>query len=226
MFTYLIPLSQRKRSLTGAVVGLALAVCAAVPIAPAAAADGAEPAAVLPAPVAPETGPALPEAPPFYGNVELKARLDAPGRLMIAGERMHLGLLRRFYTAHGYQLVWDTHGAEMSRLRDAVLRADAHALDPALFHAPALVNRLSALSEVERDLLVSELNGRRTVLLATHDLGYVAEVAQGVAFLSRGRIVGHCQTAGAGPAELRERYAEALAHRSSGEARRPVSVVS
>ena len=49
---------------------------------------------------------AIPNMTPFLGNPELKARLDFPGKLTVAGERMHDQLLRRFYTAHGYQTVW------------------------------------------------------------------------------------------------------------------------
>ena len=94
---------------------------------------------------------------PFTGNVELKARLDAPGKLMVAGERMHGRLLRRFYVAHGYQTVWDSHPVEASRLmRDAVLRASEHGLDPGLFHGAALGDRGPNLSPVERDLLLSD----------------------------------------------------------------------
>ena len=48
-----------------------------------------------------------PNVTPFLGNPELKAQLDVQGKLAVAGERMHDQLLRRFYTAHGYQTVWD-----------------------------------------------------------------------------------------------------------------------
>jgi ABC-type glutathione transport system ATPase component len=58
---------------------------------------------------------------------------------------------------------------------------------------------------------VEALGGNLTAILATHDLGYVAEVADEVVFLNRGRVVGRCGLAGLSPAELRERYAEALA---------------
>jgi murein L,D-transpeptidase YcbB/YkuD len=94
---------------------------------------------------------------PFTGNIELKSRLDAPGKLTIAGERLHVWLLRRFYVAHGYQTVWDGHPEEGSRLlRDAVLRAGEHGLDPGLFHSAALGERSPNLSPVERDLLLSD----------------------------------------------------------------------
>jgi murein L,D-transpeptidase YcbB/YkuD len=94
---------------------------------------------------------------PFTVNPELKTRLDAPGKLTIAGERLHDWLLRHFYIAHGYQTVWDGHPAEAERLlRDAVLRAADHGLDPGLFHGKALGERGPNLSPVERDLLLSD----------------------------------------------------------------------
>lgn len=94
---------------------------------------------------------------PFTGNLELKARLDAPGKLTVAGERLHVWLLRRFYVAHGYKTVWDERTAEASwLLRDAVLRAADHGLDPGLFHSAVLGERGPRVSPVERDLLLSD----------------------------------------------------------------------
>jgi L,D-transpeptidase YcbB len=109
------------------------------------------------------TGPGVPEpdagspnATPFLGNPELKARLDPRGKLTVAGERMHDRLLRRFYAVHGYQTVWDSHPAEARRLWEMILRADEHGLDPNLFHSATLAGRSAALSPVERDLLLSD----------------------------------------------------------------------
>jgi murein L,D-transpeptidase YcbB/YkuD len=104
---------------------------------------------------------ATPEAPssdtsPFSGNPELKARLDAPGKLVIAGEQLHTHLLQRFYTAHGYQTVWEHSSQGASRLHAMILRAADHGLDPALFHSVALATRGAVLPPVERDLLVSD----------------------------------------------------------------------
>jgi murein L,D-transpeptidase YcbB/YkuD len=107
-------------------------------------------------PAAPEPPTTSPEGIAFTGNVELKARLDAPGSLVIAGERMHPASLRRFYIAHGYQTVWDTQPIEANRLRDAVLRAGNHGLDPGLFHGALLGVRGQSLSPAERDLLLSD----------------------------------------------------------------------
>jgi murein L,D-transpeptidase YcbB/YkuD len=106
---------------------------------------------------APGPDTAAPDSVPFTGNAELKTRLEAPGRLAIAGERLHGWLLRRFYIAHGYQTVWDGHPAEANRLlRDAVLRAADHGLDPGLFHSNALGEHGPNLSAEERDLLLSD----------------------------------------------------------------------
>ena len=55
---------------------------------------------------------AIPNMPSFVGNPELKARLDLPGKLTVAGERVHHQLLQRFYAAHDYQTVWTSHPAE------------------------------------------------------------------------------------------------------------------
>lgn len=112
----------------------------------------------VPAANAAASGPDVenPDGAAVNGNVELKARLDAPGNLAIAGERLHPALLRRFYIAHGYQTVWDAHPAEADRLRDAVLQAGNHALDPGLFHAVLFGERGRGLSAVDRDLVLSD----------------------------------------------------------------------
>jgi L,D-transpeptidase YcbB len=92
----------------------------------------------------------------FVGNPALKERLDVPGKLTVAGERVHDLLLRRFYAAHGYQTVWGSHPRVASRLWDTILRADEQGLDPGLFHSTTLAGRSLALSPVERDLLLSD----------------------------------------------------------------------
>jgi len=119
--------------------------------------------AVEPGEDASPTGPTVlepnagsPNVIPFLGNPELKARLDPPGKLTVGGERMHDRLLRRFYAVHGYQTVWDNYPAAARRLWDMILRADEHGLDPNLFHSATLAQRSSALSPVERDLLLSD----------------------------------------------------------------------
>ena len=119
--------------------------------------------AVEPGEDASTTGPTVsepnvgsPNVIPFLGNPELKAQLDPPGKLTVGGERMHDRLLRRFYAVHGYRTVWDSHPAAARRLWDMILCADEHGLDPNLFHSATLAQRSSALSPVERDLLLSD----------------------------------------------------------------------
>jgi L,D-transpeptidase YcbB len=97
-----------------------------------------------------------PDTAPFVGNIELKSRLDAPGKLAIAGERLHGALLRRFYVAHEYRTVWDNHPSEANRLRNVILRAADHGLDPDLFHSSALGEHSTRLSAIDRDLLLSD----------------------------------------------------------------------
>jgi murein L,D-transpeptidase YcbB/YkuD len=108
----------------------------------------------IPAAPGSDTQPA--DITPFSGNIELKTRLDAPGKLTIAGQRLHLALLRPFYVAHGYRTVWDNRPEEISRLREAVSHAGDHGLDPNLFHSAALGEHGSMLPPVERDLLLSD----------------------------------------------------------------------
>lgn len=106
---------------------------------------------------APGLASATAEPTPFTGNIELKARVDGPGKLTVAGERLHGWLLRRYYMAHGYQTVWGDHPAEADRLlHDLARHAVEHGLDPSLFHSTALAERGSVLSPVERDLLLSD----------------------------------------------------------------------
>jgi murein L,D-transpeptidase YcbB/YkuD len=114
---------------------------------------------------APANGPALmpvalpsdagvPAAAPPVPDTEIKVRLDRSG-LAIAGEHLHVGLLRRFYAAHGYEPVWNTREAQAKALLQAVLRAGEHGLDPELFHATALRDP-AALPPIDRDLLLSD----------------------------------------------------------------------
>ena len=71
-----------------------------------------------------------------------------PGKLVIAGERMHAALLRRFYVAHGYQLAWETRPVEARRLR----AAPAHTL--------VLADGFSCREQIE------QCTGRRTLHVA------------------------------------------------------------
>lgn len=85
---------------------------------------------------------------------ELAMLRDAPPRLTVAGERLNLPLLRRFYARHGFHPIWPARAAQAEVLSGAVLEAGAHGLDPELFHAAAL-RRQEELPPLERELLVS-----------------------------------------------------------------------
>jgi L,D-transpeptidase YcbB len=107
-------------------------------------------------PTAPDTDASQPSLTPFEGNVELENRLDTPARLTVAGERVREHLLRRFYMAHGFNIVWDSHPAEAAALWGAVLRAGDQGLDPASFHRGILAEHSAALSPIDHDLLLTD----------------------------------------------------------------------
>jgi murein L,D-transpeptidase YcbB/YkuD len=88
------------------------------------------------------------------GDSEIKVRLATPGALSIAGEPLHVALLRRFYDGHGNQPVWATRTAQATALWHAVLNAGDQGLDPDSFHVAAFAK--TALSPTDRDLLLSD----------------------------------------------------------------------
>ena len=117
---------------------------------PAGAADVDPATAVAALPSGDAAAPSIPAAP----QTELQARLDATGGV-IAGERLHMALLREFYANHSYQPVWSTRQAQADALVRAVSRGGEHGLEPSLFLAPALGNP-GGLSAIDRDLLLSD----------------------------------------------------------------------
>src|SRR5579863_6834131 len=58
------------------------------------------PASLQPADAAAAASPAAP------GDSDIRNRIESTAGLVIAGERLHGGLLRQFYTAHNFQPVW------------------------------------------------------------------------------------------------------------------------
>ena len=161
MLTFYSVWHRARRLLVGTMMAGGLATFGVVPCCTQtlAAEPTGEAATPTPGVSPPNTGSpdtASPGEPPFVGNPELKARLDLPGKLIVAGERTHENLLRRFYAAHGYQTVWTDRSAGAGQLWNAVQRAGDHALDPNLFHSLAMTERGAALSPIERDLLLSD----------------------------------------------------------------------
>jgi heme exporter protein A len=99
----------------------------------------------------------------------------------------------------------------------------------ALLHDPAVLlldEAETGLDARARDLLAATLedgSGQRTVVLTSHDLGYVRDVTDEIAFMRAGRIVERVRTADLDAAALRQRYADALAHRPATSVVQPAT---
>jgi murein L,D-transpeptidase YcbB/YkuD len=143
------------RVLTSATLAFAIGIASLALSLPRAAADPPTPQPVAPALV--DTGAAIPATlTPFDGDVEIEDRLDGARRVVVAGERLHEHLVRRFYLAHGYKMIWNGRPAAAAALWAEVLRAGEQGLDPTLFHVAALGGREGVLSPIERDILLSD----------------------------------------------------------------------
>jgi L,D-transpeptidase YcbB len=120
-------------------------------------------ACVLAAPVVlaaqPEPGRVFALAPSpvtqLHANTEIGRLIDSTPGLVVAGERLNVGLLRRFYAGHGFQPIWTTRQAQANALMSAVLRAGDHGLAPELFHAD-LLRQTARLTPLDRELLLSD----------------------------------------------------------------------
>jgi murein L,D-transpeptidase YcbB/YkuD len=136
-------LLARLGPIAGAAIAL-LTACAPDP--PTVRAPDQEPAVALvsapPAPAAAQT------------NTKLGELIESAPRSGVAGERLNVELLRRFYARHGFAPVWTTRQAQAESLMKAVLRAGDHGLAPELFHAN-LLRSPAALPTLERELLLS-----------------------------------------------------------------------
>ena len=136
--------------------GGALALSAAALALPSKAVADPPMAAVASASAGAHTDLGTPTLTPFVGDIVLEDRLDAAGRMTVAGERVHEHLLRRFYNAHKYETVWNDHAAAAAALWGTILRAGDQGLNPALYHTAILSGRWAALVPIERDLLLSD----------------------------------------------------------------------
>jgi murein L,D-transpeptidase YcbB/YkuD len=88
-------------------------------------------------------------------NTELGKLIDSAPELVVAGERLNVGLLRRFYAGHGFEPVWTNRQEQANSLVNAVLGAGDHGLAPELFHAN-LLRQTATLPPLDRELLVSD----------------------------------------------------------------------
>jgi L,D-transpeptidase YcbB len=136
----------------GALVGsiargaIALAVASALNATGGLAADGETGQAFMPVPPAPVAA---------YANRDLGQLINSAPELVVAGERLNAGLLRRFYARHGFAPVWTTRQVEANSLMTAVLRAGEQGLAPELFHAN-LLRSIATLLPLDRELLLSD----------------------------------------------------------------------
>jgi len=89
-----------------------------------------------------------------HGDRKLSELIENAPKSVIAGERLNVELLRRFYARRGFAPVWTTRQGQANSLIDAVLRAGDHGLAPELFHANLLLTA-AALPMLERELLLS-----------------------------------------------------------------------
>jgi len=87
-------------------------------------------------------------------DTELGRLLNSGPDFVIAGERLNVDLLRRFYARHGFEPVWSTRPVQASALTNAVLRAGDQGLAPQLFHANLLLS--PTLPPLYRDLALSD----------------------------------------------------------------------
>ncbi|HEX3538787.1 MAG TPA: L,D-transpeptidase family protein [Stellaceae bacterium] len=106
-----------------------------------------------------DSGPALISAPPAPAeadaNRDLAQLINSAPELVVAGERLNAGLLRRFYARHGFAPVWTTRQSEADSLMRAVLRAGEQGLVPERFHAN-LLRSTATLPPLEREVLLSD----------------------------------------------------------------------
>lgn len=88
-------------------------------------------------------------------DTALRDRIDGAHDLIVAGERLNVDLLTRFYARHDFEPVWTTRQAQANSLSDAVLRASEQGLDPEQFHA-TLLRPGTTLSSLEHELVLSD----------------------------------------------------------------------
>ncbi|WP_246387449.1 L,D-transpeptidase scaffold domain-containing protein [Gluconacetobacter sacchari] len=93
----------------------------------------------------------MPERP----RTGLGSLADNTPQVVIAGETLNGGLLRRFYARHDFAPVWTSRRKQADSLMAAVLHADDQGLDPDLFHA-RLLRHAATLSPFDRELLLSD----------------------------------------------------------------------
>jgi len=87
-------------------------------------------------------------------STRLGELIESAPKSAVAGERLNVELLRRFYARHGFAPVWETRQLQADSLMTAIVRAGDHGLAPELFHADVLRSP-ATLPTLERELLLS-----------------------------------------------------------------------
>ncbi len=154
-------LAARVGSSAGRAIALATACVLAAP-----AVAAADQAVFVPA----SAGPMAAQA-----DTELGQLIASAPELVVAGERLNVELLRRFYARHDFAPVWTTRQLQANSLINAVLRAGDHGLAPRLFHAN-LLRPPATLSPLDRELMLSDAF-----------LSYASALARGVVPIERRR---------------------------------------
>lgn len=127
------------------------------------------------------------------------------GRQLTEGLRLHLGLSRKAARGRALELLKAVHLAEAERrlhqyphelsggMRQRVAIAMALACEPDLLLADEPTTALDVTVQAQILALLRELRQRfnTTVILVTHDLGVIAQIADRVAVMYAGRIVEH-----------------------------------
>jgi murein L,D-transpeptidase YcbB/YkuD len=146
----------------GLIIGGAVALAAACALAaPAALAGDQESGQIfvpdVRAPMAVHAPAAMRAPTAAYADADhdLGKLINGAPELVVAGERLNAGLLRRFYARHGFAPVWTTHESQADSLTNAVLHAGDHGMLPELFHAN-LLRSLATLPPLDRELLLSD----------------------------------------------------------------------
>ena len=129
------------RPIAGGAIALAAACAFAAPAAFAQQAPGAA------------FGPSAPVA--AYANTELGQRINSAPELVVAGERLNAGLLRRFYARHGFAPIWTDRPTQANALWNAIFRTGDQGLAPELFHANSL-RAAANLPPLDLELLLSD----------------------------------------------------------------------
>ncbi len=88
-------------------------------------------------------------------RTKLGELIESAPTSVVAGERLNVELLRRFYARHGFAPVWTSRRSQADSLMNAVLRAGDHGLAPELFHAE-LLRSPETLPALDRELLLSD----------------------------------------------------------------------